>query len=572
MRRADVDKIRNFLNELGFEDLDGWLGLQDGAPDSALEEALANKRKWAQAQQANRKHRDQALFVIKNRQLLHQALLEDRSSFAAGTQEAAADQHAEVLRLYIQGVVSDGVLTEADGRLIHTKGGGFGLAEGAIDALISAVCKTQAVVRSSESSVDFYQLLKVAPDATTLQIQRAIRERREWAGALADVAQSQQMLGALKEAQATLLHPTLRATHDQERQGEPDIVIPVSAAPTQAPRQRKEQRKEQRQAQAPRQAPVCRIHVDGPDQTHLHGLRSQAWDLTVTFEAPAGVHARIKADQPWLAVAPDRIGPGTTHIHLTWHPKRMPRHQGTALVSIVGSQGGRASHTVVGHRPRLARAAAALGAVILVLVGAFHALQPAEPPPKAPASMRLVIRPDPISAEVLVNGTLSSVQDITDIREGLLANQRIKVEVSLAGFATHKEVVVMKELVILEPRLELTNPLAFVPGDDDVRGQIDRDRIRKMLETASDRTAACFDGKLAGARIPTARLELTGWVSSRGRLIGVQIDRNEFRDPGIQPCIYRELAGLRYPLVAADYGSFHANWTQRTAPVEGDSP
>ena len=69
MDRDDIDKIRNFLEELDFADLHAWLGLHADAPDTALEEALDNKRKWAQAQQANRKHRQQALFIIKNKGL-----------------------------------------------------------------------------------------------------------------------------------------------------------------------------------------------------------------------------------------------------------------------------------------------------------------------------------------------------------------------------------------------------------------------------------------------------------------------------------------------------------------------
>lgn len=74
-------EVERFLQGVRHPSLFSYLSLAPDADTEAVEQTLQARRVWAQAQQANPRHRDEALWIIRNRRLLHCALVEQRVAY-----------------------------------------------------------------------------------------------------------------------------------------------------------------------------------------------------------------------------------------------------------------------------------------------------------------------------------------------------------------------------------------------------------------------------------------------------------------------------------------------------------
>lgn len=74
-------EIERFLQHVRQPSLFSYLNLSPAAAADTIRKALQARRVWAQSQQSNPRHREEALWLIRNRRLLDRALLEERGAY-----------------------------------------------------------------------------------------------------------------------------------------------------------------------------------------------------------------------------------------------------------------------------------------------------------------------------------------------------------------------------------------------------------------------------------------------------------------------------------------------------------
>jgi curved DNA-binding protein CbpA len=186
MDPTTLDEIQRFLTIVSQPDLFQYLDVDADAEKSDIEFALQRRRSWAQGQQANPKYRNEALWLIKNIQLVQKTLILDRAA-------------------YVQHMLD---------RL-----------EAGLDAEPEA-----------EAPKDHYARLGAAPGDDFPTLERAYRARYRWARNLQDTDESSRIYADLDEAWRVLKDPHHRAEYDAEY-GFPEPSTAPSAAPSDAEHQ-----------------------------------------------------------------------------------------------------------------------------------------------------------------------------------------------------------------------------------------------------------------------------------------------------------------------------------------------
>lgn len=85
MDARELEEIDRFLRDVGKPDLYAYYELGPLSGPSDVDAALRKRRAWAQGQQANPKHRTEALFLIKQNGLLRRALLDEAAAYRQHT-------------------------------------------------------------------------------------------------------------------------------------------------------------------------------------------------------------------------------------------------------------------------------------------------------------------------------------------------------------------------------------------------------------------------------------------------------------------------------------------------------
>ncbi len=86
----DAECVARFLDTIEVADLDTWLGVERVAPAIALRTAIDGRRRWAQGHQANPRHRDQSLWIIRHHRRLVEVLVDEEGGLARIDDEVAA--------------------------------------------------------------------------------------------------------------------------------------------------------------------------------------------------------------------------------------------------------------------------------------------------------------------------------------------------------------------------------------------------------------------------------------------------------------------------------------------------
>ena len=149
MDPRDLEAIDTFLGIVGAASL---LDYYELAPDSSaedIEEAVRERRTWAQGQQANNKYRDEALWLIKQSALLQRALVDDFDAYVAEVGQRSESKQLEVLSLFIQGALAGGTLSTDAEEGILEQGRSLGLDDATVRQRIERLLEESGARRGS---------------------------------------------------------------------------------------------------------------------------------------------------------------------------------------------------------------------------------------------------------------------------------------------------------------------------------------------------------------------------------------------------------------------------------------
>lgn len=303
-----------------------------------------------------------------------------------------------------------------------------------------------------------------------------------------------------------------------------------------------------------------RMQLRSPSSVQVKvGRRPETVAIHLEQVGSGTVTARILADRNWVTVEPSRLGPeASSHtVQATIHPSRMPKARGSSVVTIVPSHGPRLAVTIDAEQrrgpPVLVLGLVALLLVLVALAGAAYTFIPSPQPPAAPARV-LEVRPDPPTAIVQVGedhiGVGGGVYD-EDLPPG-----RVPVMVSLDGFTTFRDQVevVPGQPVVLQPRLELSEPLTYVPPSTEDGVELAADGILRVVGQHTELVEPCF------ADSGFDHLQVRGYLNAAGKLRGLQVAESEDQGelpPELVTCVTRGLRAMTFEVSdPADYWAF----------------
>jgi hypothetical protein len=151
MSTAGFEEIDRFLAEVGRESLFDYYGASPDAEDAELSSLISARRRWAQAQQANPKFRNEARWLIRNQAAIKNALLEERAAYRQHLDEGAEDKNLELLSLFIRGTMFSGRFTPDAEQAIRRQAERLAIPEEVLNQRIEELLQQNDAVRAREA-------------------------------------------------------------------------------------------------------------------------------------------------------------------------------------------------------------------------------------------------------------------------------------------------------------------------------------------------------------------------------------------------------------------------------------
>lgn len=166
MRPAiDFEELSDFLRRVDHESLFDYYGVRSDAPRPVLEQAIASRRRWAQAQQANPKYRVEAVWLIRNNNRVKSLLLDEIEAYKAQLRVESQQSNLDVLSLFIRGTMYSGAFTAEAEEAARRQGEMLGIPKDILEMRIEALLAENGAVRTSAS--------QAAPPTHTTEPSRA---------------------------------------------------------------------------------------------------------------------------------------------------------------------------------------------------------------------------------------------------------------------------------------------------------------------------------------------------------------------------------------------------------------
>jgi len=241
-----LDEIQRFLRTVGKESLFDYFSVRADAPDDTIAAALRDKRAWAQGQQSNPKYRQEAVWVIKNSALCRRALVDERAAYLDALRSGEESRQIQVLGLFIQGSLAEGVLTPSAESAIRQQGQRLGLSPARVEECIESQLRQSGAVRTTTAPpVDPWAELDLPRSADRAAIERAYEDKSAFARRNPDGRVAAELLARLDAARkAALARPepptgptpvavteTPTGPLDSEGRGAPSSPSPAEPAP-----------------------------------------------------------------------------------------------------------------------------------------------------------------------------------------------------------------------------------------------------------------------------------------------------------------------------------------------------
>lgn len=224
-----LDEIHRFTASVEHTDLFAYIGVELDADAAAITHALRVRRSWAQGQQANPKFRQEALWLIKNIQMVKTAVLDDSQTYLKDLEQRTEHTKLETLTIFIKGILAGGELSVRGEEAIQQQADALGLDTGVVIRRIGEILAEQdagtfdsasppsSIPIGIEEDTDLYAILDAEPEYSQEDLEEAYRRRYRWARELRDTEKSSRVYEQLDEAWRVLQDPVQRAVYDEGR-------------------------------------------------------------------------------------------------------------------------------------------------------------------------------------------------------------------------------------------------------------------------------------------------------------------------------------------------------------------
>ncbi|MCB9797236.1 MAG: hypothetical protein H6741_31495 [Alphaproteobacteria bacterium] len=144
-------EIAEFLNKVGFGSLFEYFDLATTADAEEVRGAMERRRRWAQSQQSNPKHQEEARWLIRNQALVRMVLLERRAAYLRQLERRRLSKNLEVLSLFARGAMATGVLTDAAEQAVLNEAKALGVPEAYAQRLVLKLSEEMKVTRQASA-------------------------------------------------------------------------------------------------------------------------------------------------------------------------------------------------------------------------------------------------------------------------------------------------------------------------------------------------------------------------------------------------------------------------------------
>jgi hypothetical protein len=225
----DLEQIDGFLEMVGRSSLLEYYDIALYSPKADVEERIRTIRTWAQAQQANPKHKGPALWLIRNNALIRKVLIDDLEAYLEAHTAHRRRQKLDQLALFVRGSLVRGALTQKAEAAIFAQSVELGLEhadverylreEMGLDSGPPGPAPAPSIEESlpDSSFIDVYQVLQVSPEASQEELEAAYRARYRWARSLKDVQRASEVYQFLDAVWGEISDPARRQAYDANR-------------------------------------------------------------------------------------------------------------------------------------------------------------------------------------------------------------------------------------------------------------------------------------------------------------------------------------------------------------------
>jgi hypothetical protein len=281
--------------------------------------------------------------------------------------------------------------------------------------------------------------------------------------------------------------------------------------------------------------------VEAPDTIRLKPDRQPiSMTIKVRNVGRGEMSGTVRVDQRWARVSPTELDPLKPEqlLTVTVNPMAMPEDRGEVRVTISTRRCG--SRTVVIESQRkmyvkqLLTAGAVLAAAALIGLPLLTGLQKMA----ESTQTHLVVRADPPTGNVSINGRALGVGGVIEAHEHFPINEPFVIEVLADGYQAWEDIVTVPEgeLVVITPRLVLNAELSFRPAAGESRSELSAIEVVESLRPLKTGIEECLTDNATTVR---------GYVSPLGVLVGMEVLSGG--DDSVRDCLTRQFRAATFP-------------------------
>lgn len=147
MKALEYNDISQFLQSVDRDSLFDYYGVRPDAPTPVLEQAIAERRRWAQAQQSNPKYRREAVWLIRHNSHLKDLLLQNREVYISALDGEKQQSNIEFLSLFIRGTMFSGSFTDEAEEAIRRQAANLGIPDEILEERIEQLLNENGAQR-----------------------------------------------------------------------------------------------------------------------------------------------------------------------------------------------------------------------------------------------------------------------------------------------------------------------------------------------------------------------------------------------------------------------------------------
>ena len=538
------EQLHRDLERFGSPTLFAYLKIKPTASIRESEAGLEERRDWAQGQQANPEYRSEASWFIQNFSQVRELLLQSRTDYLRFIDAQIRSGGLDQLEMFILGALIHGELSPLAEIAISQQAERIGIpkdiAEGCLDRILTEKDLTRA-----GTLPDHYSALGIHPFLPHEQLETYYKRRRKWVNNITDRERFRRLSTALEAAWWVLGDAERRRLYDYQYQRIFPEPPPLSELAPITPETTEEDSAELDAAVAEVVAEarpvllVPKLVVEAPDVIRPRPARQPlSLSIVVKNTGRGEMAGTIRVDQPWASVSPATLDPHQPEqtVTVTVDPMAMPEDRSEVQVTIATRRCGNRTVLIEIRRKVYIKQLLTVGAVLTVAALVGFPLLAGLQHMATSTQTHLVVRADPPTGDVLIDGQTLGLGGVIDIHEAFPIGEPFTVRIEASGFQSWEEEVTVPEgeLLILTPRLELTDEMTFRPVASDSRAELSLVEVTAAIEPVQSGIDTCISSEMA----------LRGYVSPLGVLIGLEVTSG---DSAARDCLARQLRAVAFP-------------------------